>query len=125
MTATRTPWVSVGGVTGSDWRGAFVGKRAESPFPKALRCLSGALFMGEDLLCQLNIAFGPSGSDVVGDYWLAETRGFRQANAAWDHRPEDVVFEELPKVLLHLTGQISSVIIHGQQNTLDLDLGAE
>src|ERR1035438_7664811 len=120
MTATRTPWVSVGGVTGSDWRGAFVGRRAESPLPSALRCLSGALFMGEDLLCQLNIAFGPSGSDIVGDYWLTEARGFCETNTAWDDGFEDTVFEELPQVMLHLTGQISSGIVHRSENAADL-----
>ena len=36
-----------------------------------------------------------------------------------------LIFEELPKVLLYLAGQIGSIVVHGQQNTLDFDLGSE
>ena len=69
-----------------------------------MRGLSGALFMSQDLLCQLNIAFGAAGSNVIGDDGFAEAGGFREANAARDDGLEDLIFEELPKILLYLAG---------------------
>jgi hypothetical protein len=75
--------------------------------------------MGQDLLCQLNIAFGASGADVVGQNRLAETGGFCQANAARDDGLEDVVFEELAQILLHLSREIRSIVVHGQQDALN------
>src|SRR5277367_3909585 len=96
-TATRTPAGAWGaGAAGSGSVCTLVGRRAESPLPSALRCLSGALFMSQDLLCQLNVAFSAAGSDVIGDYRLAETGGLCQAYTARDNGLEDLIFEELP-----------------------------
>src|SRR5580700_787584 len=117
--ATRAP--SEAGAAWVAGSGGFVGRRAERPLPKALRCLSGALFMGQDLLCQLNIAFGAAGADVVRQNRLTETGGFRQANTAWNDGLEDVILEELAQVLFYLPGQISSIVVHSQQDALNFD----
>src|SRR6266404_9131170 len=54
------------------------GSSAESPLPNALRGLSGALFMGQDLLCKLNVTLGAAGAKVVGEDRFAETGSFRE-----------------------------------------------
>src|SRR5579871_286585 len=121
---TRGVAAGAGGVDAASVS-TLVGRRAESPLPSALRCLSGALFMSQDLLCQLDIAFCSSGPDIVGNNWLAEAGSLGQSNAARDDGLEHLVLEELTKVLFDLAGKIGSVVVHGKQNAFYLDLGAK
>ena len=94
--ATRVPaGRGLRGAAGWRWAAGFVGSRAERPLPKALRCLSGVLFMGQDLLCQLNVALGSARADVIGDNRLTETGGFRQTDAARDHGFKDAFSKKL------------------------------
>src|SRR5947209_8760326 len=71
-----------------------VGINAASPLPSTLRGLSGALFTGEDLLCELHIAFRSSGTAIVRKDGLSETWRFRQPNAPGDHGFEYLVLKE-------------------------------
>src|SRR4051812_34292487 len=55
-----------GGVAaGSMFWGGLEGSSAVSPLPRALRGASGALFIGEYLLGQLDITFRSFGPDVI------------------------------------------------------------
>src|SRR4051812_904425 len=48
-----------------------VGRRAVNPLPSALRGPSGGLFIGENLLGQLNVGLGSFRANVVTQDWLA------------------------------------------------------
>src|ERR1700685_2427851 len=95
------------------WGGSAVcrlGNRAERPLPSAFRgFLSGSLFMGPHLLCELNICLGPAGFGIVGEDGFPEARGFGQADATGNHCLKDFLAEELAEVSLHLAGQIGAV----------------
>src|SRR5579864_3608542 len=93
----------------ASWRAgaALLASSADRPLPKALRCgLSGFLCTAEDLLCQLNIAFGPARADVIDQNGLSETGRLGQADAARDHGAEHAFFEEIAQVLLHLASKV-------------------
>src|SRR6202171_3938901 len=78
------------------------GSSAERPLPNALRGLSGALFMSQDLLCKLYVALGAAGAKVVGEDRFAETGGLREPDAARDYGLKYVLIEELAKVICDL-----------------------
>src|SRR5438876_5244433 len=106
--------------------GGRLGRRADRPLPKALRCgLSGALCTGEDLLCQLNVAFGATRSDVVGENRFSEAGCLRKANTARNYGSKDSLLEELTEVLFHLPRKIHAVVVHGKQHAFDVECGSE
>src|SRR5271165_3162569 len=108
-------------------RGAGLFERsADSPLPKTLRCgFSGGLGTSQDLLCELDVAFGATRADVVGENGLAEAGGLGEANAAGDYRLKNVVLEEFAKILLHLAGQVHALVIHREQDAFNLERGVE
>src|SRR5438477_12356296 len=55
------------------------GSSAERPLPSALRCLSIALPILEDLLAEFDVAFGASRASIVHQYWFTIMRGFSYA----------------------------------------------
>src|SRR6516225_2163206 len=62
-------------------------RSAERPLPKTLRCsFSGGLGTSQDLLCELNVAFGATGAYVVRQDGLTKAGRFCKANAAGNHR---------------------------------------
>ena len=65
---------------------AFTGRRAESPLPSALRCLSVPVFILKDLLGELDIAFRAARPGVIHQNGLSVAGRFRQADASRDHR---------------------------------------
>lgn len=95
-----------------------LGMRAESPLPSTLRCLSG-LFTGEDLLCELDIAFSAARTDVIRNDGLSETRGFGEAYASGDYCREDLIGEEFPEVLGDLTGEVHALVVHRKEDSFD------
>src|SRR5258707_15696056 len=97
-----------------------VGRRAESPLPNALRGLSGALFMGQDLLCQLNVALGAARAQVIRKNRLAETGCLSKANTPRNYGLKDALLKELPEILFHLASEIHSLVVHRQQYALNL-----
>src|SRR5215469_7599862 len=103
----------------------LLGRRAESPLPRALRCLSEALFMGQDLLCQLNVALCASRSNVVGEDWLPKTGGLSEPYTARNNGLENTLVEEIAQILFNLAGEVCPVIVHREQNAFDLQLGVE
>src|SRR5579885_1419938 len=99
---------------------ARVGSRADSPLPRALRCLSVPVFMFQDLLGELDIAFRTSGTRIVNQNWLAVTRRLSELYAPRDDRCEDITRKELLEIVGDLPGQVGPIIVHGQENSLDL-----
>src|SRR5947207_3031262 len=73
---------AVGVAAGAGGGGAWVrlARRALRPLPSTLRGFS-ALFMIQNLFCELNVAFGAFGAGVVAEDRFAEAGGFREANA--------------------------------------------
>src|SRR5579872_129112 len=65
---------------------------ALSPLPNAF------LVIGDDLLCELNIAFSAFTTNVVEYYGLSVTWGFRKADVPRDHCREDLGAEEASKI---------------------------
>src|SRR5579883_1360584 len=119
---TRPPCSSLADAAGTEETTACVGwttdlllSSADRPLPKTLRgCgFSGILGTSQDLLCELDIAFGSAGPNVVGQDWFSKAGSFRQAYAARDYSLEDGIFEEFPEILFHLAGQVHAVVIHG------------
>src|SRR5260370_36909217 len=102
------------------WCVVRVGRRAERPLPNALRCLSGALFMGQDLLCQLNVALGAARAQVVRKNGLAETGGLCEANAARNYGAKDALLKKISQILLHLAGKVHPLIVHREQYAFNL-----
>src|SRR5258708_6238541 len=107
------------------WCVVRVGRRAERPLPNALRGLSGALFMGQDLLCQLNVALGAARAQVIRKNGLTEARGLCQSNAARNYSAKDALLKELPQVLLNLAGKVHSFVVHGEQYAFNFDSATE
>src|SRR5512140_2183417 len=61
------------------------GRRAERPLPSALRGLSSALFIFQNLLREFNIALGTPRTRVIHQDWFPIAGGLRKSNAAGDH----------------------------------------
>src|SRR5579859_6169070 len=99
--------------------GAASGSRisALSPLPNAF------LVIGDDLLCELNIALSAFTTNVVENYRLSMTRGFREADVSGNHCGEHLRAEETPKICGDLLRQRRAVVIHGEQNALDSERG--
>src|ERR1019366_7215409 len=98
----------VGGTGASGGGGGRGGKSAPIPLPRARRGCSG-LCMVEDLFGELDIAFRPLGSGVIGEDGLAETGGFGQPDASGDDGAEDLILEELPEVGRYMVRRIPSM----------------
>src|SRR5579863_9318444 len=84
--ATAAAWPDVaadGGPAGllGGTCGAASGSRisALSPLPNAF------LVIGDDLLCELNIAFSTFTTNVVENYWLSVARGLGQADVSGNY----------------------------------------
>src|SRR5260370_35209904 len=107
------------------WCVVRVGRRADRHLPNALRCLSGALFMGQDLLCQLNVGLGAARAQVVRKNRLAEAGGLCEANAARNYSAKDGLLKEFAKILFHLSGKVHPLVVHGEQYALNLDSATE
>src|SRR6266436_4654786 len=101
------------------WCVVRVGRRAESPLPNALRGLSGALFMGQDLLCQLNVALGAARAQIIRKNRLAKTGSLGKANTPRNYGLKDALLEEFAKILFHLASEVHSLVVHGQQHALN------
>src|SRR5208283_3005957 len=110
-------WVGAGG--GPGWCVGRVGSRAPRPLPSALRGFS-VLFMVEDLFGQPDVAFGALGAGVVSKNGFAETGGLGQANTAGNYSCEDLVIEKLSEIGRDLTGQVGTIVIHGEKYALYL-----
>src|SRR5487761_705952 len=95
--------------------GAASGSRisALSPLPNAF------LVIGDDLLCELNIAFSAFTTNVVEYYWLSMTWCFRQADVPGNHCGKHLSAEETPKICGDLLRQRRPVVIHGEQDAFD------
>ena len=46
--------------------------------------------------------------------------GLRQTDTAWNDGPKNLVLEEFPQIVRNLSGQIGPIVVHGEENSLDL-----
>src|ERR1700719_2378349 len=112
--AIRVPAAGSCAAVGCGMGSGFLGRSAERPLPKTLRC-SGFLFIRQYLFCELDVTLRPTRAYVIENNRLTEAGGFSQTNTARNHGLEDGIFEEIAKILLDLTREISAVVIHRQQ----------
>ena len=90
----------------------------------ALRGLSN-LIAGEKLAGQLEIGLGSAGAGIVEGDGLAVAGRLSQANVARNHGAIEPLAEVLAQGLGHLLGQVGAVVVHGEQNAFDGDVGIE
>src|SRR3954453_18150734 len=81
--------------------------------------------MGQDFLCKLNVSFSAARSWIIGDDRLSEAWSFCETDVSRYYRFENLVPEERPQICLDLSGQILTVVVHGQQNSLDREFWVE
>src|SRR5579864_2989001 len=101
------------------------GRRAESPLPSALRGLSLALFIRQNLLREFDIALGSTGTRIVHENRLAVARSFREPNTARYHGRKYLIAKEFLQILSDLAREVCTLIIHGEQDALDLEGSGE
>src|SRR5437879_3939070 len=92
---------------------------APSPRPSAF------LAIGDHLLGKMRVALCPFAVYIVKNNRLAETGRFRQANIAWDYALEDLAAKERAQVVGYLARERGALVIHGQQNALDFQVGIQ
>src|SRR5579872_1381250 len=107
-------WFGAGLETCTGGTRALGGSSAERPLPSALRCLSVPVFILQDLLCELDVAFSSAGPRVVHQDGFSVTGGFRQADAAGNDGRENLIAEEILQIVGDLASQIRSIIEHSQ-----------
>src|SRR6266566_87836 len=139
---TRRGWTGLGSISsmrtlvgvcgvGNDcvWLSATTsglgGNRAVNPLPKALRGASCGLFIGEHLLGQLDITFGSLGAKIIAQDGFAIAGSFGEANIPRDYGSKNLTLEEIPQILSHLPGEGGSIVEHGEQDALDLQVVVE
>src|SRR5579864_3908939 len=86
---------------------------ALSPLPNAF------LVIGDDLLCKLDIALGAFTTNVVENYWLSVTWGFREADVPRNNCGEHLSAEEASKICRDLFRQRRPVVVHRQEDAFD------
>src|SRR6202034_291230 len=79
----------------------------------------------QDLLCQLTIALRTAGSGIIKRYGFAIARGFSQTDVTGDRRLEQLRPKKLAQVFRDLLGQIRTLVIHGENHTLDVERRVE
>src|ERR1700728_205810 len=97
------------------------GRSAERPLPSTLRCLSVPLFILQNRLRELDIALRASRAGVVHEDRLAVAGRLRQANAAGNYGGQYLVMKEVFEVVRNLPCQVGSLVVHGEQNSLDFE----
>src|SRR6185295_14701193 len=112
LTGSVVVGLAASGAVGCETGAGREGSSAESPLPSALRGLSVALLIRENLLGEADVAFCPFRSRIVHQDGLAETRRLRQPNATRNDRLEDFVLKELLQVVSDLTRQVGALVIH-------------
>src|SRR5262245_12133465 len=75
-----------------------------------------------DLLCELDVTFCTLGLDVVEKNRLAVTRRLSQPNVARNDCRKYLLSEKCLQILPHLIRQIGTLIEHGQEHALDLQI---
>ena len=73
----------------------------------------------------MNVGLGATGARVIGEDRFAKTSSFGKPNAAGDNGLEDLAAEEIAEVGFDLTSEIGAVIVHGKEDTFDLEIGIE
>jgi hypothetical protein len=87
--------------------------------------VGGAGSTAHELMCQCNICLGALRPRVVQDYRHAVTGGLPKADVAGDHGAIDTVPEELADVGTHLLAKVRAVVVHREEDALDLERGVE
>src|SRR5205085_3214324 len=89
---------------------------APSPRPSAFLAIRYHLFR------KMNVAFRPPAGGVIKNDGLAETRRLRQTDVARNDALEDLRAEERAQIIGDLTRQRGALVIHRQENALDLEV---
>src|SRR3990172_226126 len=95
------------------------GRSAASPLPSTLR------FMPENLLGEREVGIGASRAHVVEQDGLPERGRLREAHVARDDAPIDDPGKVLAHVVHHLGRQVHTLVHHGEDDALDLELRVE
>src|SRR5262245_11657506 len=85
-----------------------------SPRPNAF------LAMIHHLARKVHVAHRSGAARIVDDDRFAEAWRFAQSNVSWDHGAIDALGEIAPGLVHHLLGEIQTIVVHRQQDTLDL-----
>src|SRR6185436_6967195 len=101
--------------------GGGSGIRELRPRPSAFRFP----FMADDFPREVEVAFGALAANVVKHDRLPKTGCFTQADISRYDGLEHFLLEVSLDFLDDLTGQVGPVVIHGQQNALDLQSGVQ
>src|SRR5580693_6783385 len=77
----------------------LAGRSADKPLPSALRGLSFALFIFQNLLGQLDVTLRPPGARIIDDDRFAVAWRFRQPDTPRNHGRQDLVAEEVLQIV--------------------------
>ena len=103
-------------------RPSLPGRSAERPRPRACffapSIAVSEAFPAQVFARQGEIGLGPLRLDVVGQDGFAERGGLPQADVAWNHGAIDAAAEVFPDVVSDLPGEVSAVVEHGQDDSV-------
>src|SRR5437016_14653664 len=91
--------VGVAAIVGCSSVAVRDGSSAESPLPSALRCLSVAVLIGQNLLGELDITLSALGPRIVHKHRFAEAGSLGEPDATGNHSFEDFIPKELFEVV--------------------------
>jgi hypothetical protein len=80
---------------------------------------------GQKLTSQLKIGLSPTGASIVKRYGLSVAGCLRQANVAWNHSGIEAFAEVLAEGKGNLLCEIGSVVVHGEEDTLNAEVRIE
>src|SRR5712692_1321567 len=118
MSTSRGAPAETGGAAGG---GGASGSRisALKPFPSA--CLG----IGDQLLGELEITLRSLAMYVIENNRLTMTRSLGKPDVARDYGPKDLATKEAAQVGADLPRECGPLVKHGQQDTLDCQIGVE
>src|SRR4029077_12135494 len=92
------------------------GSRMSAPSPRP----SAFLGIGNNLLGELRVAFCALAMNIVENDRFPETWRFRQAHIARNDAFKDLRSKECAQVRGDLPGERGSLVVHGEEDSLDL-----
>jgi hypothetical protein len=100
--------------------GAFGGRRLSLQTARAFHVVARQEFSG-----QLEVGLGAARTPVVKSNGPPVTGSLGQTDISRNDGLEEAIFEVFAEGLGDLLGQIGAVVIHGEEDALDLDVGVE
>src|SRR5690348_10274372 len=126
IVSSATCWIS-------PWRGSTVrssgatetsrstaeGMSDASPRPNAF------LAMVDHLVRKVHVADRSGAARIVDDHGLPEAGRLAQSNVSWNDGVVDALREVTPGLVHYLLREIEAIVVHRQENPLDLERGVE